>query len=550
MMTKGGLPIEGPEIAGVTFQPPTDLVRFYHARIVLTPSGLPYRIARARVDGEDRTFVPYLDGWAWYPHRDRQEGNEGAPDSVMPAGKEAVLHVKCPWQPGRSYPIEVEFTAPLQGAEGRGLLQAAATAPPEGGFPYPGWQEHRVLVLVEEHGLERAAEPVILFLSDEARIVGSFENEVRIAQLDPATGNVTEVPSQVLYEKAKASSPSRQPAVRTCQVAFLADVPAGGRAYYLVAYGNARAEKPSYASDLLYSVAEDGTAWVENEFYRVQLHKPSGQINGMVTKRFAATGNGKIGFARQFPLHYNPDIWVTGRRWTHTRGWAPPPHSELCVGPLAIVTRRWGALPKAPEVEVNVTYSFFSKAPYVLVDSTVDVVKDVVANALRNDVAVVTLPEQIDHVGWKDPGGTVHYKPAEADRHRTHGMMGTTSSEAPYVCLVRQAQGWGLAGIQLQRFYGTRAGAPAVLVKNHTSLADYGWGFCYWSRVLAHPWGDYQPDRPNILNAGTFYCTRAAYCPFPLREGTEPQQRLAYVERLGRLLRSPLRIDHQGAGPW
>jgi len=543
-------PRTGPRITRVSFHPPTDRVRFYHARVALAPAQEPYKIVRASVGGREETFVPYVDGRPWRPSRER--GTQWVIRSVdphIPAGKEVMLHVSCGWRAGGAHALEVEYEVDRGEKVGRAVLRNAARATGDAGFPYPGWRSHRVLVLAEEHGIARTNWPVTFFISAPGDEVRSFEDEIRVARYDPAAGTATEVPSQVLFEKAAPASGAPGSAFRTCEVAFLADVPAHGRAYYVVAYGNPDAERPTYESDLRVTKHSDGSTWVENEFYRVQLHRDSGQIAGIECKRFGAGERRQLGFSR-FVLHYNPDVWVKGRRWTHTHGWSPPPHTETVAGPIAVVTRRWGGLPRAKEVGVNVVYTFFSRTPYVLVDSTIDVVSDVVVNALRNDEVVVSPPSEVDHVGWRDPGGRVHYKPAEFDPNRTRGMIAVTSAEAPYVCLVREREGWGLAGIQLHHYYGSRDGGPAVLATSHTSIADYGWGFLYWSRVLAFPWGDYQPDVPAVLNAGTFYSTRAAYCVFPLEQGEGPEERLAYIERLDRLLRAPLRIDHQGAGPW
>ena len=115
---------------------------------------------------------------------------------------------------------------------------------------------------------------------------------------------------------------------------------------------------------------------------------------------------------------------------------------------------------------------------------------------------------------------------------------------------MREESALGVAGVVLNMHAGSRGPHPPVLSTDVTMLADYGWGFRYWSRVLVFPWGDLQPDRPTVLNKDTFYTSRVAYTLFPLAEGDTPAKRLDALDRIDRRLRRPLRVDHLGAGPW
>jgi hypothetical protein len=214
------------------------------------------------------------------------------------------------------------------------------------------------------------------------------------------------------------------------------------------------------------------------------------------------------------------------------------------------VWRRWGHLPKATEVEVNVTYHFFSKTPYVLVESTMDILQDLVVNALRNEEVVYMPSTEVDHAGWRRPNGEIVYRPVEQGAGLTPGIVDIIAAEAPYVCLVREENQLGLASIRLKQHAGTRGAWPPVLASTATIVADYGWNFRYWSRSLVYPWGDFVPDHPVILNADTYYGEKSAFCVFPLGDGDGPEARLAYLDALYNDLTHPISIDHQGAGPW
>ncbi len=536
-----------PTIQAVTFESPNDAFRFYHIRVALSAADDAFDVKAVEVAGQERLFVATVDG------KLRQIEDNGrvrrASNGNVPAASPSAMHIKCPWKNDATYPL-ILHCVPHSGGDPFDL-NAAAAAPAAGGFPYPGWREHRMLALREDAGIARANEPFLFFLSDNGRNIRSWQEELRIARYDLASHKTEEIPSQVLYEKRRFDTPKQEAAYATCQVAMLADVPAGGKAYYLIAYGNPDAEAPDYSSDLSIEGREDGSQWIENDFYELRLDPASGQIAGLRSKQFGAGEYRGFGLHEdsKYVLHYNPDVWVKGRSWTHTHGWNPPPETTTVSGPVAVVTRRWGHLPRAPEVEVEVTYHCFSHSPYCLVESTMDVLHDLVVNALRNE-EVVFLPAEVDHAGWRRPNGELGYKPMTQEPGLTPGMVQIVEPDAPYVCMVREANGLGIASFRLSQHAGSRSDQDPVIVASMTILADYNWGFRYWSRALVYPWGDHLPDQPTILNEGTYYGEKSAFCLFPLGDGDSPAERLAYVEALYKKLCCPLRIDHQGAGPW
>ncbi|MBI3117172.1 MAG: hypothetical protein HYZ00_00700, partial [Candidatus Hydrogenedentes bacterium] len=359
------------------------------------------------------------------------------------------------------------------------------------------------------------------------------------------------VPSQVIYDKRRFDTPAQERAYATCQAAILADVPANDQVYYLIAYGNPEARMPEYETDLTME-KKDGAIFINNEYYEIKLHGPSGQLHGFESKRYGTGANHRFGYMPDsgYTLHYNPDVWVKNRDWTHTHGWDPPPKYTVEAGPVVVVTRRWGHLPRATEVEVEVAYHFFSHTPYMLVESTMDIMQDVVANALRNEEVVFSPSTEVDHAGWKRANGRWGYKPVVQEDGLTPGMVQIIEPDAPYVCLTREADGLGMASLRLSQHAGARGDQSPVDAQSMTVIAHYGWNFRYWSRSLAYPWGDYIPDQPHVLNAGTYYGEKSAFCLFPLGEGKKANDKLDYVEELyGRLLH-PVRVDHQGAGPW
>ena len=545
-----------PEVVGVSFEPPTRTVRFYHLELEVSASEAPYHVRGASVDGGEAFFITRVGGRESQMRVKRDQATVRPRKAAIRAGEPVTVAIRYPWEAGKSYEVSLTYGARRRGGELE-TIATTATALAAGGYAYPGWSEHRVIVLVEDEGLPRTDEPVTFFLSARGGEVGSFEKELRIARLDAKTGKTTEVPSQVLMEKSRdglegerrTSWEGEGRVVRTCQAAFLGDVPAHGQALYVVAYGNPSAKKPVYESDLRVRRDDDGRTWIENDYYELELHGQSGQVKGIRSRKFGRGAARSMGFS-QYQLHYNPDVWIDGRAWSHTTSWDPPPNQRMTEGPIAVVTHRWGALPRVPEVEVSVTYTFFARTPYFVAESTMDVMEDIRTRAIRNEEFVFDPPDSIDHIGWKGPRGEIHYKAIEQEAGRVPGMLAVAPYDTPYACAVREASGLGAVGFMLRSYSGTRGGDPALRATSVMTFADYGWGFRYWSRLLAYPWGDYQPDRPFILNGDTFYAARMAYGLFPLGEGEQPAERLRYVDQLNDRLRSPIRMDHQGAGPW
>ena len=75
-------------------------------------------------------------------------------------------------------------------------------------------------------------------------------------------------------------------------------------------------------------------------------------------------------------LHWNPGVYAPPRTWIHASDWDPPAGYATLSGPIFFMTKRWGAFPEYPEVECSITYTFYANKPYVIMSSTLDVVKD------------------------------------------------------------------------------------------------------------------------------------------------------------------------------
>src|SRR3990172_4802480 len=158
---------------------------------------------------------------------------------------------------------------------------------------------------------------ILMFLSAERETVASWEKELRVAEYDFDSGKTVEVSSQILFENSAKDTPLAEAEYTTCEVAFLADAPAGKKTAYLLFFGNPNAAKPDYASELVSIKNASGEKVMENPYYQIALHKESGQINDFLSKTFGMGAKNGCG-GDKCRLHHTRGCWAKGRDWSHT----------------------------------------------------------------------------------------------------------------------------------------------------------------------------------------------------------------------------------------
>ncbi len=457
----------------------------------------------------------------------------------------AIFHT---WQPQTTYDIRIEVATE---AGERTWLTATATSPTTGAFPFAGWGHQRLLRLREPAGLARRGEPVEVMLSaygDECR---DWDRELRVATYDLGSGAWTEVPFQVLRQvRANHSAASRRELCTTAWVVAFVDLAAGGDTVLLCAWGNPEAspaDMARFTPDLAVVKADGQPTVVRNGHYAVTLCPLSGQVSslrpaGAPDTVFAYTpGNGDRSM-----LHYNPDLWVPGRIWTHACDWNPPPYTQWTEGPLVLRTRRWGELPGLPGVRCTVEYTFYAFTPYIRTRTVLEVDTVVTANALRNEEIVLNA-DQVDGCAWQQPDGTVHDQAIAPDPDLPGGVVAIIHNEAPWIAFYQRQTGAGLAGIRIAQQATTRAGAERAYQNTGTLVADYGWGFRYWSRSLIYGIGDFWPDREYVIEPGALYTDECAYMPLQPGDGGPG---FGTVSQAATILRRPIEHVWSGSGPY
>ncbi len=249
-----------------------------------------------------------------------------------------------------------------------------------------GWSFAKAVSLFETVSLERAGEPVSIWLGIRADHATDPSREIRVARIE-ADSSLRQVPSQV-------DRVARDDRGWRCRVLIAADVPAHGRASYLVFHGNPAAELPDYVTDLR-SQGEGYALEVANHHYVARLSHQMGQLERLISRRehglelyAGGKGHGEppcIDWAHDY-------VNRGGFQKLRMRNWAACPNFEVETGPLAIRVRRWG-FPHSPvhpvftpsRIHIDQTYTFYAGLPYFLKEGRMDVVQAVDVEAMRDD---------------------------------------------------------------------------------------------------------------------------------------------------------------------
>lgn len=453
-------------------------------------------------------------------------------DDVILGGASSNVVVRLDWTNSSSNTVELNLIE-KEGNE-RVPLTSSSTAPSEGGFWNPAWKYYASVVLRENDGYARTSEPIHMTLAVYADRVTDLEKEVRVVAVDPLSGVQAEVPSQVYGVSSWAEQPAnkRYQPTAICEVAFLADVPARTEKVYLVFYGNPRAEKPVYLTDL--KVTGEGLGLtVENAFYKMHMQDTSGSVDEIWLKMGV---NEKLEHRLETngAVQWNPGIYSPPRPWIHASDWNPPPHYAEIRGPVFCMTKRWGVFPQYPEIEVSITYLFYANNPYLMFDSTLDVLKDLPVKALRNG-EVVFNRAVFDEFAWKKPDGTMGSMViTDGPRHPKHALR--IEPDTPWLAYYSREHRCGFGGITL-RLSETRRGEG--LPRIDYPFIYLAWGpWTYWSRVYTYTYGSNNPQRMVPVAGGSTYYEKMAFLPFRL--GETDADRFTCLEQYQQRLVHPL----------
>jgi hypothetical protein len=418
----------------------------------------------------------------------------------------------------------------------------------------------RTIKLTETAGVARSQAPVEVTIRFEQAALKDA-GAVRLFRADgggkaPVAGQVLGVTS---HEATDSFAPAAQAFVR---LAFLADVPAHGTAAYEVALGGAKS-----ADGAALKVAGDGLGkTLDTGPVLFELHKPSGQLLTITPK---AAGGGRLVFqqdpkAGPLPVHWNPDVWLTGGQWGHTSDWnqgvafepakhkaeAPPTGTEKSHpffhrewrGPLLYRLTRWGRMPFAPQIEVSVTYTAHAGSPVLLVQSVMEFREAAALHTARN-AELVFSRGQFDTAVWLTKDGKLHTAPAYdyKETDRSFKEIVRLPPDVPCLGFANEQKGFGVAYVVLgagglNKFTGQAADEQA-----HFYIRDYdehGQGspanFLYFVRPVVYR----DHYFPTAAGGGSLYPESGAVVVFKLNR--EPAKKYEELLRWQKALAHPL----------
>jgi hypothetical protein len=493
----------------------------YHVRLLIeTPGQKDYQVQRVEANGKwVRDFWVYND-------------DTYQKDKTFLADARSSVVVRHDWQNGSANHLEIKAAA--EGGE-EISLSIEFTAPDYGGYWNPAWKYYASVVLTENDGWPRVAEPMQITLGLYADRFTDPEREIRVVGVDPESGAYTEVPCQVYGISAwdKMKDERCQPTT-TVEVAFLADVPPKGAKVYLVFYGNPDAEPITYPTDL--RVTGEGLGLtVENEHYRVKLHPLSGALDEVLLKQ----GMDVIfdhHLETNGALHWNPGVYAPPRTWIHASDWDPPAGYSTQGGPVFFMTKRWGPFPYYPEVEVSITYVFYAHNPYILMTSTLDVLKDIDVVALRNGEIVLN-HNVVREFAWKKSTGEINSVVIkERPRHPTRGL--DIEAVTPWFAWYNREIGAAFGAVDLELAYMRRSEGPSRVEQPYRYMHWGPWTYC--ARPLIYTFATNNPQRVIRAPGGSTYYEKTAFLPFRL--GSNEATRFEAIERRQQALSHPLDV--------
>lgn len=453
------------------------------------------------------------------------------------------------WEPGKDYNITIKVRVKknihASKADTYLTVTKTLTAPNEVAVFDKKWKNYKSIVLSETAGLDRKSDPVevlLPFYPDEAE---HLKREIRVVSVDPATHELTEVPSQV-YDIKKFmkeddldpdanGNPTREipfwmPTV-TARVAFLADVPAKSSKVFLIYYNNENALAKMYETDLRVQGEAPGLR-IDNNKYSIVLHPNSGHLDQITLK---SKPNNPL-FHRMETngaIHWNPGIYVPPTPWTHTADWKPPKNVKFMAGPVISIAEMWGNLREVPEVDASVRYEFYPGLPYFISSTSMRINKRVDCIALRNG-EIVFKRELMTHAAWYDAirDSIIIYNVAEMPDLADLFM----EDDVPWITFYNEKTGIGFCGIQLNYSNAGLESRPRLL-NPYMYITAGPW--IYWARALSLSFLASNMQQVIPALKGNFFAEKWAYLTYETDKGDKPFNPIFYWQKR---LKNPLRI--------
>jgi hypothetical protein len=502
---------------------PTPKHPFYHLRVFFNISnGVRYRISKVSANGD--RVLDYFIFHAQRPQKDRRVGGGGLNEII----------IRCDWKAGQE--IKVDLGGISEDKKSTLSLAGKTVAPPKGGYWNSSWKYYAGIVLTEAAGIARKKEPVHVTFGLYSDRVSDPEKEMRIVSVDPDTGAAREIPSQV-YTKSRYDTEEiseRYQPTTIFEAAFFADVPAHESRVYLAFYGNPDARKPEYKCGL--QITGNGLGLtLENEFYTVRLGKKSGAIDE-ISMKMGVDYSFYHHLETNGALHWNPGVYAPPRPWLHASDWDPPELYSSITGSLFATTSRSGSFAQYPEINIGINYTFYDQVPWILITSTIEVLRDIDLKALRNGEIVLDR-KLVEEFAWCEPDGTKGSMfITDGPRHPRQAKV--LAHDTPWACFFKRDQRAGLAVLTVDLAHFHRDGRIPRLFQPYYYLH---WGpWVYYARPLVYTFLSAAPGRQLNVPAGNFYYEKMAYIPVRI---DEDKKMYDYLDKVHAQISHPLYVD-------
>ena len=515
-----------PVIREISCRHPIPKFPYYHAKITIcNESQSTYYVDKliANRDGV-RDYVIYC-------------GADFVFEPVVKPNATTTIYARVDWGVNDEVSIEMELVE--ESSKQSAKISGSARTPGYGGYWNKDWDSYFSIIATERFGYERINEPIHLSTTLHLDTISDPKKEVRVVEVDPITGTHKEIPSQV-YGVAPPYTGITNVSIEhsiSFEVAFYANVRKNDAKVYLVFYGNKKAAAPKYPSKLSVSGTAPGLI-VENEYYKISMHKTAGVLydceakmgaNRMLEHKIETNGS----------VHWNPCFYSPPTAWTHSSDWDPAPNHMVEQGPIFLMTQAYGKFPLYEDAYVSQSYVFYAETPFIRSNSIVDVQKDAYVQAIRNGEIVFNHDVITDFV-YKDKLGEVkHTKIMDLPRFEEIAL--TYDADVPWLALYNPEDRVGFAHITLNTASMRRSGGMPRLEHDQGYL---NWGpWSYTTRNMIFPFTSQNPQRMCYAPETSTYYEDIAFMPFVVRDDMDKHIKFRDVEEANQTLANKLYIQ-------
>ena len=270
---------------------------------------------------------------------------------------------------------------------------------------------------------------------------------------------------------------------------------------------------------------------IENSYYRADLSKnekiePQSYDSGQIREIFVKMGFGQMLTNAEDRIHWAPNFKRPEIEWyTTIAHWQEPAFYQVNSGPFVIETKRRGAAPQHPEIDLTAVYKFYAHKPWFRFFSRMEMVQDVWLELLRNDE--MTMDSMFTHLAFERADGRLE-DVAFGERFDLLKEE-PIANEAKWICFYNAGSGMAYGSIRIKYDITNQFGEPSPVYEPHTRIGEWLGGIKYWNRRLIH-------DHLTMVPQGSRYSEENIYLIFRIGD----QDKFAPIRALTGQMNNPL----------